>query len=272
MDVRFDAAGKAAYEAAVSTARMKYLAIGDEMAAAAALRQFDSPEIGGIRMAQNPYETVNGTYALVGIRDGWPYFQSVTGSHFIYHRTLSKGPEWALNMYYDPAADSANGRIPCDGGRLPLGVQQWMGSRQARAPQTVILLELSLVSPGEVIAAREVVQAERDMAQGVLLSQLEGKTTVTMQGSSNVKLNGRFVRAEDYEGWPHFISETGVHLFRHLPANCWRVSPTLGPKPVGDATIQAITLEGHLPVGRYVWSILRFPHWHHEQGVNLTLS
>jgi hypothetical protein len=148
-----------------------------------------------------------------------------------------------------------------------------MGSRQARAPQTVILLELSLVSPDEVFGAREVVQADRDATQAALMSQLEGKTTVTIQGSSNAKLNGRFTRADDYESWPHFISETGVHLFRHLPANCWRVSPTLGPKPVGDATIQAITMEGNLPLaGRSKWSILKFPHWHDEQGVSLSIS
>jgi hypothetical protein len=284
MDLRFDAAAKAAYKASLSIARMKYTAIGDEMAAVAAQRQFNSPEIGGVRLSRNPYDHVNGIYALIGVKDGWPYFQDVRGGTYLFHRPYdlaTQGPEWVFSMYYEPTADSSSGRIPCDGGCLPLGVQHWMGSRKARAPQTVILLEVSLVSPGEVTAARESVLAERDAAQAALMVQLEGKTAVVIKGSSNAKLNGRFTIAEDYDGWPHFMSETGMHLFRHLPANAWRVSPSLGPKPVGDATIQAITLEGNIPEGTLhspgkgtlcSWSILRFPHWYHEQGVSISLE
>ena len=72
MDVRHDAAARAAYEASLATARLKFAAVGPDGAADAARAQFDDPTVGGVKFASNPYADANGIFALVGISDdGW---------------------------------------------------------------------------------------------------------------------------------------------------------------------------------------------------------
>jgi hypothetical protein len=272
MDVCHSGAAKAHYDAAIAVARQKYTALGDEAAAAAARAQLDVPSVGGLRLQRNLFSENNGVYQMVGMHEGWPHFLALNGSQHLFHRPYEngRGPEWILCKYFDPAGDISNGRIPCDGGRLPLGGQQWMTSQQSGKPQAVMMLEWTIVSPDEVTTAKEVLQAERAAAQSALLAQLEGKTVLTIAGSSNDYLNGRFTRVEeDYDGWPHFISDKGVHLFRHLPTNSWRVSATLGPKPVSESTLQGMAMDGHIPLAEGWW-ILRGLHW--EQEVNVSVS
>eukprot|EP01044_Picomonas_judraskeda_P017140 COSAG03_NODE_3168_length_2168_cov_1.752537_2_plen_138_part_00 len=137
----------------------------------------------------------------------------------------------------------------------------------------MILQEVTLVTPDEVSAARQALQTERRIAQEMLTTQLAGKTTVSIHGCTNSHLNGDYRRApEDYDGWPCFVSDAGLYLFRVLPANAWRVCPTLGPRPVGESTIQAITMDGTIPVGQPNWSLLRLPHWYPEVQARAVLA
>ena len=132
--------------------------------------------------------------------------------------------------------------------------------------------EWTIVSPDEVTTAKEVLQAERAAAHSALLTQLEGKTVLTVDGSSNDYLNGRFTRSEeDYDEWPRFIGDMDVHLFRHLQANAWRISTTLGPKPVSESTLQGISMEGHIPLANSWW-MLRGLQWKKEPSVSVSFT
>lgn len=141
-------------DAAIATARQKYTSIGDEAAAAAAAcAQLDAPSVGGLRMQRNLFDENNvrtidvftlvglflifGSllrtqvciYTMIGLHEGWPHFQALNGSQHLFHRPFDyeRGPEWVFSKYFDPTGDSVNGRIPCDGGPIPLGVQHRIG-------------------------------------------------------------------------------------------------------------------------------------------------
>ena len=135
MDVRHDAAAWAAYEASLAKARLQFAALGPDGAAEAARAQFDDPEVGGVKVASNPFEENNGIYALAGTSDdGWPYLQSIKGSPYLFHRPAGNDPEWGISKYFDPTGNPnpPGLRVPCNCGRLPLGVQQWMGAKKPR--------------------------------------------------------------------------------------------------------------------------------------------
>lgn len=226
----------------------------------------------GVMLSMHPFEQINGIYVLLDVNDGWPRFRSVHTGDFLFFRKSTC--EWILHRDYVPDSDQSKGRVPCECGKLPLRVVPWMSNKRAREPQTIVLLSLRLVTPAEVQFAREKMAAERDQAQAAVRDQLQGVAAIVIAGDRlSPQLRGRYVVASDHEGWPHFTNEHDMHLFRHLPANAWRISPHLDAKPHPSLTVQVITKDGTIPTQEQPsWFALATRHWHRVDSLTVTLE
>ena len=267
-------AARARYESMLSAARLQVEQMGMDAAAEAARGQVQDETIGGVRMTMHPFEQCNGIYATVDVTDNWPRFRSVATNDWLFFQPISC--EWVIARDYGDQGVDAQGQqmrgkasVPCDGGKLPLRAQPWMSVKKPRSPQTIVLLALGLVTPAEVDEARQKVAADRNQAQAAVREQIEGAAAVIVT-DSQPELNGRYTVAADYDGWPDFTSSSGMHLFRHLPAEAWRISPNLDPKPVPSLTAQVINKDGTIPTDELPsWFVLEGSHWH---AVRLTVS
>jgi hypothetical protein len=181
----------ACVSAALTAAQLQVELMGVDTAAAAACAQFsDTGTIGGVLLERNKVTNpfFDGIYAFLDIDNGWPRFQSVSSQAYLYYRVRTS--EWIISNYYEPDSTASSARIPCDSGSLPLGMKMWWASKQARAPQTAVLMSSSLAAPAEVAAAQAAMKAEREEALSGIRAQLEGVTSIVVAGASNPQING----------------------------------------------------------------------------------
>jgi hypothetical protein len=262
MSQQHSSAGSSRYNSILSAARLRVMEMGMDAAAAAACAQIIHPDIGGVRLSMCYFDSQNGIYGLVDMCEGFPRFQSVRTDDWLYFRRTTC--EWVLSRYY-PETKSGKARVPCDGGKLPLLANPWMGTKKPRDPQTVVLHHVEFVAPSDVEEARAQVAAEREQARAAAQAQLDGIAAVVVAGSIDA-LNGRYEAAPDHDGWPHFVSEQGVHLFRLQSASAWRICPHTDVKPQPSRTLQLISdgimsvSDGPLAPAKG-WSLLQGHRW-----------
>jgi hypothetical protein len=252
--------------------------MGLPAAAKAARDQF---ELMGGFLLETPIKSPesNGIYALVGFdgTDRWPHFQRVNSGNHMFFRPQTC--EWVMTKTFDAHTISNPNQglwhIGCEEGRLPEGNQNWRGWTGSRMPQSVVQATVTLVSASLVADAKAQVAAELQRMQVAVRSQIESISALVVSGSAATKANGTYSRCDDHNGWPHFVNEHGHHLFRHIPADAWRCSPTSDPKPTRDETTQIIAPDGLIPLASDSlmstgkWCIFRSPHWHPEHTVRV---
>ena len=267
------AAGCSRYNGLLSATRAKVQDMGMDAAASAACAQIMHPDVGGVFLSRCVWERQNGIYAVFDVTDGFPRFRSVSTDDWLYFRQTTC--EWVLSRYF-PETKSGQARVPCDAGTIPLGVNPWMGTKNPRAPLTIVMHELTLVNPADVEEARAKVAAERAAAQIAIRSQFEGVEAVVLAGSID-KLNGRYAVAADHEGYPHFINDQGMHLFYIAPLLSWRFCPHTDIKPQPNRTLQLLTEAGQMTISvprsapAEGWCMLHGHRWHAAQ-VCITLE
>ena len=75
------------------------------------------------------------------------------------------------------------------------------------------LHSLTLVAPAEAEEERQTVAVKREQGKVAMRVQLSGVTAIVVAGSID-EIDGLCAIAPELNGWPHFVSEQGAHLFR----------------------------------------------------------
>lgn len=118
-------------------------------------------------------------------------------------------------------------------------------------------------STEEVEAATAEILAQRAALQASCLAQLSGVAAIIVGGTGDPRIDGKYVSAENYQDWPHFVNEQGSHLFRHVAKKVWRIDRRLNLRPTSGQTLQGQLHpdDGQLPLEAGAWHVLRDIFW-----------
>eukprot|EP01047_Picozoa_sp_COSAG01_P012196 COSAG01_NODE_544_length_15682_cov_107.959379_8_plen_392_part_00 len=215
----------------------------------------------------------NGVYRRVGEHAGQPRFERTGADGKSFHMYCHAGHgAWFLRSTFAPDEDARKSWVGAPSGRLPTGRATWLHGKSSQATDgwqdrplmlTACATEMEAEQHearlrAEAKAAREAAAAAaRAQAAGLAALRVQGHQTASLNG---VSLNGVYRAAAAHEGWLHYESVAGMHLYYHPQHQQWRLSTEFAP--AGTACLSWVSApEGPVPMGQRTWQCLRHGQW-----------
>ena len=213
----------------------------------------------------NLHAPYDGLYKLVAEHDSFPYFQSQNGRHLFRHVPTGK---WYLRQKFEPDSASRLSEIAAPDGPVPVGSQSWT-TWNGKADVEVALVvtavsreELAAEEDAKRAAAAVVTQAARDQASTVAAFRITGNLHAPYDGLYKLAAD---LESNLNDGFPHYVTGSGKHLFRHVPTGKWFMKQKFEPDSASRLS-EIAAPDGPVPVGSQSWTT-----WNGKADVQVVL-
>ena len=163
---------------------------------------------------------------------------------------------WYLNHAFTPHDRGCEAFCASRDGLLPVGEQMWTvfdsGWKNQSLTITLLTAEVEFAQQTEQVRLHRAQQ--QAAAKAAAHAQLANIRAVCVDGESLPQYNDVYLHAGEHEGWVHFESEQGMHLYRSIAKRRWYLMSEFIPDSNSrDAYVEAN--DGLLPVGEQEWKV-----------------
>ena len=211
--------------------------------------------------------------------DGFPQYETAD-HHQLHLFRHAQSRRWVFSFSTEEKDLEKPATILAPDGPVPVGKHTW---RRQGESVSISVDVLAAVPEAEARATEvetrilalqaekaAVAQAAKDRAH----AQLSHTAAVNVQGmpASFPEYNGVYLTAGEHEGWVHFESEQGIHLYHYVPTQRWYLNHAFTPEKaqINAAFFDSRRSDCLLPVGEQAWTVYD-GGWKKDQMLTITL-